>query len=238
MRSSSWTCGSSRAAASGSPDSGYVPDIIGLTTHGFAEVPIVNRIARTCKTLWPDAAVVIGGGQATVSPNLFDQQSVDLIVRGPGERVWRDLCRTGVKRGPVRIVQDPDPPRVYSYPLPDRENHRPSTASTTRPESRITPGGPGATAAGPASRCSRKVVPSGAVSASSGMRISVSIGSGSSLRSLQICRAWRRSTSISATTIHSPMRTTPGELADAIQKAGIKKEAVELLPGRSHLQLP
>jgi radical SAM superfamily enzyme YgiQ (UPF0313 family) len=101
-------------------NSGYVPDIIGLTTHGFAEVPIVNRIVRKCKTLWPDAAVVIGGGQATVSPDLFDRECINLIVRGPGERVWRDVCRTGVTRGPVRIVQDPDPPRVYSYPLPDR----------------------------------------------------------------------------------------------------------------------
>src|SRR5687767_10634707 len=68
---------------------GYAPDIIGLTTHGFAEVPIVNAIARRCKALWPDAAVVIGGGQATVSPELFDNTAIDLIVRGPGERVWR-----------------------------------------------------------------------------------------------------------------------------------------------------
>src|SRR5579872_7356542 len=75
---------------------GYVPDLIGLTTHGFPEVPIVNRIARTCKKLWPTSALVIGGGQATVTPELFDRQFVDLIVRGPGERVWRNLCRTGV----------------------------------------------------------------------------------------------------------------------------------------------
>ena len=100
--------------------SGYVPDMIGLTTHGFAEVPIVNGIARRCKNLWPDAAVVIGGGQATVSPELFDEKYVDRIVRGPGERVWRELCREGVRKGGAKVVQDPDPPRVYSYPLPDR----------------------------------------------------------------------------------------------------------------------
>ena len=98
--------------------SGYVPDIIGLTTHGFAEVPIVNRIARKCKTLWPDAAVVIGGGRrrfricSIVNASTHSPRS--------GEAVWRDVCRTGVTRGPLRIVQDPDPPRVYSYPLPDR----------------------------------------------------------------------------------------------------------------------
>jgi hopanoid C-3 methylase len=101
--------------------SGYVPDFIGLTTHGFPEVPIVNRIARTCKKLWPTAAVVIGGGQATVTPEMFDQQNVDLIVRGPGERIWRDLCRTGLTTGPCRSMQDPAPPKVYTYPLPDRQ---------------------------------------------------------------------------------------------------------------------
>jgi radical SAM superfamily enzyme YgiQ (UPF0313 family) len=100
---------------------GYVPDLIGLTTHGFPEVPIVNRIARTCKLLWPDSALVIGGGQATVTPELFDQSAVDIIVKGPGERLWRELCRTGVATGPCRTIQDEHVPREYSYPLPDRQ---------------------------------------------------------------------------------------------------------------------
>ena len=99
---------------------GYVPELIGLTTHGFAEVPIVNDIARRCKALWPDAVVIIGGGQATVSPELFDRDVINVIVRGPGERVWRDLCREGVQPGTARVIEDPDPPRIYSYPVPDR----------------------------------------------------------------------------------------------------------------------
>jgi hypothetical protein len=99
---------------------GYVPDLIGLTTHGFPEVPIVNQCIHTCKKLWPGAPVVIGGGQATVTPELFDQECIDVIVRGPGERIWRDLCRTGVTAGKCRMVTDPDPPRVYTYPRPDR----------------------------------------------------------------------------------------------------------------------
>lgn len=100
---------------------GYVPDLIGLTTHGFPEVPIVNRIAQNAKRLWPNTPVVIGGGQATVTPELFDPKSVDLIVRGPGERVWRELCRTGVTPGTCRIIEDPAPSKIYSYPLPDRQ---------------------------------------------------------------------------------------------------------------------
>jgi len=104
---------------------GYIPDLIGLTTHGFPEVPIVNRMARTCKKLWPTSALVIGGGQATLTPELFDRQYIDLIVRGPGERVWRDLCRTGVTAcatsAECRTIEDPEPPRLYSYPLPDRQ---------------------------------------------------------------------------------------------------------------------
>jgi hopanoid C-3 methylase len=100
---------------------GYVPDLIALTTHGFPEVPIVNACVRRCKELWPRSAVVIGGGQATVTPELFDQQYIDLIVRGPGEQIWRDLCRNGVSLGKCRTIEDPQPPRVYSYPLPDRQ---------------------------------------------------------------------------------------------------------------------
>src|ERR1700742_4551722 len=90
---------------------GYVPDLIGLTTHGFPEVPIVNACARKCKKLWPHTALVIGGGQATVTPELFDQRNIDLIVRGPGERIWRNLCSNGVNIGPCRTIQDPEPPR-------------------------------------------------------------------------------------------------------------------------------
>jgi magnesium-protoporphyrin IX monomethyl ester (oxidative) cyclase len=101
--------------------SGYVPDMIGLTTHGFAEVPIVNRIARECKELWPDTPIAVGGGQATVSPELIDARYVDVIVRGPGERIWRDMCRNGMEAGVGRVVEDPDPPRIYTYPLPDRQ---------------------------------------------------------------------------------------------------------------------
>ena len=100
---------------------GYVPDFIALTTHGFPEIPIVNECVRRCKKMWPKSAIVIGGGQATVTPELFDQQSIDLIVRGPGEQIWRDLCRQGVRPGACRIIQDPFPAREYSYPLPDRQ---------------------------------------------------------------------------------------------------------------------
>jgi radical SAM superfamily enzyme YgiQ (UPF0313 family) len=100
---------------------GYTPDIIGLTTHGFAEVPIVNGVARQCKRLWPHTPIAVGGGQATVSPELIDGAQVDVIVRGPGERIWRDMCRDGLETGPCRVIQDPDPPRTYSYPLPDRQ---------------------------------------------------------------------------------------------------------------------
>lgn len=99
---------------------GFVPDLIGLTTHGFPEVPIVNGIARNIKKLWPNSALVIGGGQATVTPEMFDHSVVDLIVKGPGEQIWRDLCRNGLAPGPCRSVQDPNLPKTYTVPLPDR----------------------------------------------------------------------------------------------------------------------
>lgn len=143
---------------------GYVPDLIALTTHGFPEVPIVNRIARTCKTLWPGSALVIGGGQATVTPELFDQSAVDLIVKGPGERLWRELCRTGVAAGRAARFRTSTCRASTAIRCPIGRSRR-GTASTTRRGFRITAAGAGGGAAGPASRSSRKAVRSAAASA-------------------------------------------------------------------------
>ena len=78
--------------------------------------------AQTARSLWPNSPLAIGGGQATVTPELFDRQYVDLIVRGPGERIWRDLCRTGVPRGECRTIEDPAAARrSTAIRLPDRQ---------------------------------------------------------------------------------------------------------------------
>jgi len=100
---------------------GYVPDFIAVTARGYYEIPAVNALLKRCKSLWPNAPIVLGGGQATITPELYTQEYIDILVRGPGERLWRNMCREGVARQDTcRIVQDDAPAKTWSFPLPDR----------------------------------------------------------------------------------------------------------------------
>jgi len=103
----------------------YSPGVIAMTTHGFQEVPIVNDLVARCKRLWPSVPIVVGGGQATLTPELLDQERIDMIVRGPGEVLWRRLCRDGFESSDTcRILQEEKPAREYRFPVPDRESTR------------------------------------------------------------------------------------------------------------------
>ena len=102
---------------------GYVPDIIGVTGRGYYEIPAVNLLLKRCKELWPETPLVLGGGQVTISPEVYSQEYVDILVRGPGEQLWRQMCRDGVTRHePTLVIEDPDPPKIFSFPLPDRKS--------------------------------------------------------------------------------------------------------------------
>lgn len=99
----------------------YRPDLIGITGRGFHEIPAANRLLKRCKELWPQTPIVVGGGQATISPELYAQENIDILVLGPGEQLWREMCREGVQlHETCRIVQDDNPPATFSFPLPDR----------------------------------------------------------------------------------------------------------------------
>jgi hopanoid C-3 methylase len=104
-------------------ESGYVPDLIAVTGRGYFEIPTINRLLATCKSLWPNTPVVLGGGQATITPELYDQQYVDVLVQGAGERLWRDMCRDGVTlHSPTLVIRDLEPSTTYSFPIPDRQS--------------------------------------------------------------------------------------------------------------------
>ncbi len=108
--------------------SDYQPDLIGITGRGYHEVPATNRLLKRCKELWPQTPIVLGGGQATITPELYDQEHIDVLVKGPGERLWREMCQEGVTvQENCHIVQDENPAAIFSYPLPDRastQKHR------------------------------------------------------------------------------------------------------------------
>jgi len=100
---------------------GYSPDLIGLATHGYSEVSIVNELARTCRSIWPHAVITVGGGQATITPELFDATAYDYLVKGPGENLWRRFCREGLSRqSEYQLIQDDHVSKEYTFPTPDR----------------------------------------------------------------------------------------------------------------------
>ncbi|MBI4394768.1 MAG: radical SAM protein, partial [Candidatus Omnitrophica bacterium] len=104
---------------------GLKPDLIGLGTHGYAEIRIVNDIAKRCRKLWPFSYIVVGGGQATLTPDFFDQTVINCIMKGPGEQLWRKLCKNDLDASsPCKIIFDEQVPAEYSFPLPDRESTR------------------------------------------------------------------------------------------------------------------
>lgn len=118
-------------------EKGYSPDLIGLATHGYSEVTIVNELARTCRSLWPHAVIVVGGGQPTITPELFDATSYDYLVKGPGENLWRKFCREGLSRqSKLQIIQDHHVGKEYTFPIPDR-----SISQKYRRHYRLTRGG-------------------------------------------------------------------------------------------------
>lgn len=95
-------------------------DVVATTTHGYTEVPIVNELLPQLRRRWPQARIAVGGIPATLRPDLFAQDFIDLLVQGPGENLWRSWCRDGFPGGPCQVIRDPRPPRAFSFPTPDR----------------------------------------------------------------------------------------------------------------------
>ena len=102
--------------------SGWIPDLVATTTHGYTEVGIVNDLLRALRPLLPEAVFIVGGIPATLRPDLLDHAVIDVICRGPGERLWRTWCQAGLERsGSCLEIKDVKPPREFVFPRPDRE---------------------------------------------------------------------------------------------------------------------
>lgn len=69
----------------------WEPDVVGFQTftgqHKWA-----LGVARRLKSLAGDIRVVFGGPHATFVPEIVQEDGVDLVVRGEGEFILRDLC--------------------------------------------------------------------------------------------------------------------------------------------------
>lgn len=69
----------------------WKPDIVGLTLHAPSEALRVIDLARMAKAYasWP--LTIIGGLHASIAPETFNVPGIDLICRGPGEQVLREI---------------------------------------------------------------------------------------------------------------------------------------------------
>ena len=64
-----------------------VENVIGLTGSSL-DIPTNNRILRLLKVVLGDrASLIVGGAGATLSPEFYDMENIDLLVRGEGEYV-------------------------------------------------------------------------------------------------------------------------------------------------------
>jgi anaerobic magnesium-protoporphyrin IX monomethyl ester cyclase len=70
------------------------PDIVGIANTFTAFGEDALHLARLVRQVLPQALIAMGGAQATVvGPGIFGEAPVDVVVRGEGEFVFRDLVR-------------------------------------------------------------------------------------------------------------------------------------------------
>ncbi len=69
----------------------WEPDIVGVTILTGMHVWAIH-VCRQIKAAAPQTRIVFGGPHATFMPDVVERPGVDVVVRGEGEYVMRDLC--------------------------------------------------------------------------------------------------------------------------------------------------
>ncbi len=118
------------------------PDWIGITAM-TPVVPQALSLARSCRLLFPDTPIVVGGAHATVLPDdLLAHSELDCAVRGEGEQTLTELVE-GVPFAEIQglswrrggqVVHNPD------RPLLEDLDQLPSPAWQRLPMGRYRPG--------------------------------------------------------------------------------------------------
>jgi radical SAM superfamily enzyme YgiQ (UPF0313 family) len=78
----------------------FRPDIVGVTGY-IIHVPAIKTICQQVKELQPEVLTMVGGQQATVSPEDFAHPNIDIIVIGDGVPTLREIVQK------VEIGEDP-----------------------------------------------------------------------------------------------------------------------------------
>lgn len=75
----------------------FRPDLVGITGY-TANAPRMLQICHEVKLFEPSIITVLGGYHATLCPQDFDSEFVDVIVAGEGEITFRELVRALVEK--------------------------------------------------------------------------------------------------------------------------------------------
>lgn len=110
----------------------YKPQVVGLT--GFTnQLSIVKEMASNIKTINPDIFTIVGGHHATVKPEDFNVQDIDLVVRGEGVTALSEILQClesnvpfdsilglGIPGSETYLTPSRPHPDLDNLPLPDR----------------------------------------------------------------------------------------------------------------------
>ena len=80
------------------------PDVVGLSVMTFQRATAF-KIARLIRRLRPSARIVAGGYDPSLAPDAYaDEDEIEFLIRGEGERTLRDLLRA--HRASRRLQRD------------------------------------------------------------------------------------------------------------------------------------
>jgi radical SAM superfamily enzyme YgiQ (UPF0313 family) len=113
------------------------PDLVGFTGYS-TNILAIKKLAKTAKSLNPKIITVVGGIHATLLPRDFSESEIDIIVRGEGGLVLKEIVRRFKNNEPLFFdnlalsTQDPefktkadsgppDYPEIDQIPLPRRD---------------------------------------------------------------------------------------------------------------------
>jgi anaerobic magnesium-protoporphyrin IX monomethyl ester cyclase len=110
----------------------HEPDVVGLSTMTFQR-RTARRIAALVRRIRPGARLVVGGYDPSLAPGAWTGEDVDFLVRGEGERTFRELLRALEGGGPLDEIPG------LSHRTPDGWRHNPDRGVSRLDEGAIRP---------------------------------------------------------------------------------------------------
>ena len=115
----------------------WKPDLVGFTGYS-SNLSAIKKLAQLTKSLNPKIITVVGGIHATLLPKDFANSQIDIVVRGEGGLVLREIVRRFKKREPLFFdnlalgtrdpefktkadLGPPDYPEIDKIPFPRRD---------------------------------------------------------------------------------------------------------------------